>query len=419
MSNSPISCRSWLSFPLLWLASCLACNQSSAQKAAAPEGVRQESAALAPSAFILPTEFPEWADTDAAPQMGGRPVTIVPEIQNRLERFVRNGGNPIAALVVANVKTGEILAMVQGQTPGRWGSETHSALHVGFPTASLFKTVVAAAGFEIVQLDAEDSLSMFGGCAHVNPRGIWPPMESNRPNQGLSLKRAYGHSCNGFFAKLAVNRIGLGPILTMARKLGWGNQTLASDFFVPQSPLREPNPSSSSINTIGKFAAGFGSVGLSAVHAAWQYMVIANDGIAVPLHIFKVPDDKVAANNPRAIEAQTAISLKGIMDATVMSGTASSAFSRGRLRVLRTEVGGKTGTLNGNHPQGLTTWFAGIYPLDDPEIAVASVVMLESLWKFKATNLAAEAIMAYHDYKAGPQSAMRTARKPLTEGATR
>ncbi|MCX6127530.1 MAG: penicillin-binding transpeptidase domain-containing protein, partial [Proteobacteria bacterium] len=236
----------------------------------------------------------------------------------------------------------------------------------------------------------------------------------------ISLRRAYGNSCNGFFAKLAVNSIGLGPILTMARKLGWNNQSLGSDFYVPASPLREPNAASSSIHTIGKFAAGFGSVSISAMHAAWQETVIANDGLSLQFHLFK--DTLPTGQNPetqRVLESDTAINLKRIMEATVMNGTAKHAFNRGRLRLLRTEVGGKTGTLNGNHPQGLTTWFAGIYPLEDPEVAVAAVVMLENLWKFKATNLAAESLMAYYDYKNGPQGPLKTARKSAPAEAAR
>ena len=73
--------------------------------------------------------------------IAGRPVTIIPQIQNQVTRFVRNNGNPISALVITEVKTGKILAMVQGKQPEHWGAETHTALHVGFPTASLFKTV--------------------------------------------------------------------------------------------------------------------------------------------------------------------------------------------------------------------------------------------------------------------------------------
>ncbi|HYX35295.1 MAG TPA: penicillin-binding transpeptidase domain-containing protein [Oligoflexus sp.] len=419
MSNSHTTCRGRLYFSLLWLAGCLACQQSSAQKGddtTTPPAVAEASKPQ--SLTTLPVELPEWSDTEAAPLLAGRPVTIVPQIQNQISRFIRNGGSPIAALVMVNVKTGEILAMAQGAQPGKWGSETHSALHIGFPTASLFKTVVAATAFEIADLDTDETLSMFGGCSHVHPRGIWPNVESRNPNQGLSLRRAYGNSCNGFFAKLAVNRIGLGPILNMARKLGW-NQSLAADFMVPPSPLREPKATSSSIHTIGKFAAGFGAVSISAVHAAWQEAVIANNGMSMPMRLFKDTAPSNANQGIRILEETTAINLKRIMDSTVMDGTAKHAFSRGRLRLLRTEVGGKTGTLTGNHPQGLTTWFAGIYPLEDPEIAVAAVVMLENLWKFKATNLAAESIMAYYDYRNGPDSPMKTARKSASHERAR
>ncbi|WP_141736217.1 penicillin-binding transpeptidase domain-containing protein [Oligoflexus tunisiensis] len=412
MSNSHTTRRGRLYFSLLWLAGCLACQQSSAQKGDDTTASQPVADSSKPqSVTTLPLDLPEWSDTDSTPLLAGRPVTIVPQIQNQISRFIRNGGSPIAAVVIINVKTGEILAMTQGEDPGKWGAETHSALHIGFPTASLFKTVVAATAFEIAELDTEATLSMFGGCSHVHPRGIWPPKESRNPRHGLSLRRAYGNSCNGFFAKLAVNRIGLGPILNMAKRLGWNNQSLPADFLVPPSPLREPKATSSSIHTIGKFAAGFGSVSISAVHAAWQESVIANNGIAMPLRFFKDTPANKPNQGTRVLEESTAINLKRIMDSTVMDGTAKHAFSRGRLRLLRTEVGGKTGTLTGNHPQGLTTWFAGIYPLEDPEIAVAAVVMLENLWRFKATNLAAESIMAYYDYRNGPDSPMKTARK--------
>jgi len=420
VSNSHTTRRSRLYFSLLWLAGCLACQQSSAQKGDDTTTPPSVSESTKPQSMTtLPLDLPEWSDSDTNPLLAGRPVTIVPQIQNQISRFMRNGGSPIAALVMLNVKTGEIMAMTQGAQPGKWGSETHSALHIGFPSASLFKTVVAASAFEIAELDPDATLSMFGGCSHVHARGIWPPVESRNPNQGLSLRRAYGNSCNGFFAKLAVNRIGLGPILNMARKMGWNNESLAADFLVPPSPLREPSATSSSIHTIGKFAAGFGSVSMSAVHAAWQEAVIANNGTSLPMRIFKDTEASNSTQGTRIMEEATAINLKRIMDSTVMDGTAKHAFSRGRLRLLRTEVGGKTGTLTGNHPQGLTTWFAGIYPLEDPEIAVAAVVMLENLWKFKATNLAAESIMAYYDYRNGPDSPMKTARKSASHESAR
>lgn len=410
MSNSRVSCHKWLFATVVSLSSSMiACQQSVAQKGPGPEVPRKVASQSLP---VLPKEFPEWDDHETNPMINGRPVTIIPQIQNQVARFVRNNGSPISALVITEVKTGKILAMVQGKSPEAWGAETHTALHVGFPSASLFKTVTTAAGLEMGAIDPEITLSMFGGCARVNPRGIWPPVESRRPSDGLSLRRAYGHSCNGFFAKLAVNSIGLGPIVNMAHKLGWNNPDLASDFFLTPSPLREPNAASSSIHTIGKFAAGFGSVGISAAHAAWQYQVIANDGLAIPIHIFKDSVNPDASKDGiRALEKETAVNLRSIMESTVLAGTATNAFKRGRLKLLRNEVGGKTGTLTGSNPQGLTTLFAGMYPIENPEIAVTAIVLLENLWKFKASNLAAEGFMAYYDYKLQTSSALNAARK--------
>lgn len=408
MSNTRVSRQTWLLTSLVTLTSTLfACSQSIAQKA--PELPKKPAPQSLP---LIPKELPEWNDDEQNPMMAGRPVTIIPQIQNQVTRFVRNNGSPISALVITEVKTGKILAMVQGKQPETWGAETHSALHVGFPTASLFKTVTTAAGFEVGQLDPDLTLSMFGGCARVNPRGIWPPVESRRASDGLSLRRAYGHSCNGFFAKLAVNSIGLGPLINMAHRLGWNSSTIASDFFLPPSPLREPSATTSSIHTIGKFAAGFGSVGISAVHASWQYMTIANDGIGMPVHIFKdTANPDLQKDGVKALGKETAQNLRSLMESTVLAGTATNAFKRGRMKLLRNEVGGKTGTLTGSNPQGLTTLFAGMYPLENPEISVSAIVLLENLWKFKASNLAAEGFMAYYDYKLQTSSALNASRK--------
>jgi cell division protein FtsI/penicillin-binding protein 2 len=62
---------------------------------------------------------------------------------------------------------------------------------------------------------------------------------------------------------------------------------------------------------------------------------------------------------------------------------------------LPDEVGGKTGTLNGRTPAGLTSLFIGLYPVSAPRIAVSTVVVLEDRYYFKAPQLAAEAIITW------------------------
>ncbi len=335
-------------------------------------------------------------------------TTINPFIQRHLEKFLKDRNSPIAAAVALDVKTGEVLAVVQGKHPQAWGATTHAALYPGFPAASLFKTVVTAAAFEVADVDADAPIGLAGGCAHVGPTGQWLRAEAINARNAITLRRAYGFSCNGFFAKLAVNYLGIGPISEFATRFGWG-RPVDADFATEPSPIMTPPHASSSVQTVGRFAAGFGYVGISAAHAAWWTMAIANDGVAKPLKLFRHSKVDKAENEmslaaksgaDRLITSETAEKIRDVMRATVRSGTATFAFRGSKYRNFRQLVGGKTGTLTGHSPKGLTTWFAGMMPLENPEIVVAAVVVLpEDLWFIKGPNLAAEAFWAFEQAK--------------------
>lgn len=325
--------------------------------------------------------------------------TINPALQAHLTAFIIDSHTPIAAIVVADVKTGAILAMAQGRSPVEWGGKTHTALHTGFPAASLFKTVVTTAAFEVAGMDDSEPIGLNGGCAHVRETGEWLKERVPTDLSRMSLRRAYGSSCNGFFAKIAVNHLGLGPIVQFAKRYGW-DSGVPVDFRLEKSPFMPPSAANSSTHTVGRFAAGFGYVGLSPVHAAWMMLAIANRGAPLPLKLFQdTPSPDPALMTDRLFSEDTAKHLNEILDASVKGGTASHTFRRGKYRKLHDLVGGKTGTLTGSAPRGITTWFAGIAPLNNPEIVVASLVMLDERWHIKAPTLAAEAIWAYFDGK--------------------
>lgn len=341
-----------------------------------------------------------------------RPTTIIPAIQHKLETFLLDSRSPIAAIVIMDIKTGSILAMAQGRDPEKWGGKTHTAIHANFPAASLFKTVVTSAAFETADIDPAKPEGLIGGCANVRESGEW--MVEKRPEKSnqMNLRRAYGHSCNGYFAKMAVNHLGLGVITRMARNFGW-EFPIPADFAIDKSPIKFPAAENSSTHTIGRFAAGFGHVSISAVHAAWTMAIVGNGGKATPVRLFSdtpvPPHDTLVS----AIAPETAAKLLNIMDATVQGGTASGAFKRSKYRKFRSFVGGKTGTLTGSSPKGITTWFAGVAPLDNPEIAIASVVVLDERWHIKAPNLAAEGVWAFYDYKTKEQAASTVSFMPV------
>lgn len=348
--------------------------------------------------------------TDAEGQQ--KPTTINPRLQEHLTTFIADSRSPVSAVVVMDIKTGSILAMAQGKKPETWGGKTHSALHPNFPAASLFKTVVTAAAFETADIEATKPEGLLGGCANVRESGEWMVEKNPERRNQMSLRKAYGLSCNGYFAKIAVNNLGLGVIRRMARNFGW-ELPVPTDFALDRSPIKIPAAENSSTHTIGRFAAGFGQVGISAVHAAWNMSIIGNNGRIMPVRLFRDTPIPPYDTLPSAVTPDTAQRLLSVMDATVRGGTASTAFARSKYRKFRDYVGGKTGTLTGSSPRGLTTWFTGVAPLNNPEVAVAAVVMLDERWHIKAHNLAAEAVWAYYDLKTKDQAASAVSLSPV------
>jgi cell division protein FtsI/penicillin-binding protein 2 len=86
-----------------------------------------------------------------------------------------------------------------------------------------------------------------------------------------------------------------------------------------------------------------------------------------------------------------------MMKNTVTSGTATSSFrERGRRVLGDIEVAGKTGSLS-NHQKPFKdySWFVGFAPADDPQIAVAAVVVNGLKWTIHAPYVAREAFRSY------------------------
>ena len=94
----------------------------------------------------------------------------------------------------------------------------------------------------------------------------------------------------------------------------------------------------------------------------------------------------------RAVSADTADSLAAMMRRTVTRGTARQYFfdRRGNAFLPNISAAGKTGTLNGSDPYRGYTWFVGFAPVEDPQIAVAALVINEPRWRIKGAFVARE-----------------------------
>jgi cell division protein FtsI/penicillin-binding protein 2 len=99
----------------------------------------------------------------------------------------------------------------------------------------------------------------------------------------------------------------------------------------------------------------------------------------------------------RVVTPETAHSLARMLSTTVVSGTSRRAFHdrRGRPMFSSLSVAAKTGSIDGKNPAGHYSWFAAYAPMDDPQIALAALVINENKWRIKATNLGEQALEAF------------------------
>ena len=325
--------------------------------------------------------------------------TLDPLLQEKMISLFAKYKVPYGAFVAISTKTGKVLAMAGYSEKD--GVDQNLALRATYPAASIFKLVTAAAALEKGKVEPDTVINFRGGLYALSP-GNWTDNPKRDKNK-ITLADAMGKSCNVAFAKVALRWLDAGDLLRSAESLGFNN-TINFEFPVQQSRIHVENNEKS----IAKTAAGFGDVTLSPLHGAMIASAIANDGRMVePRIVEKIFIDGREAYNfgkkegTAGISPETAEKLRYMMTKTVEKGTARHSFftQRGKAYLKDIVVGGKTGSLEGDDPQGDYSWFVGMAPLDNPEIAIAALVINRPVWKIKAPFVAREGFLTYFNNK--------------------
>ena len=378
-------------------------GDAQAPSGAAAEGVPAEAAtppARAPNA--VPLEAPRAATFplgDArldpavgrfvAPLGGGRAtLTIDPRLQDRLERSLATYRVPWGATVLLEPRTGRVLALAEHSVaePERRGL----ALAAMAPAASIFKIVTAAALLE-KGASADGEVCWHGGKRRLDPKLLRD--DPRRDHRCSSLTSAFGHSTNVVFAKLADRDLDPATLRAAAERFLF-NVPIAFSRPVQVSTAEVPDEPFDAAST----AAGFGSVRLSPLHAALLAAIVANGGVYVPPVLV---EDVSGVANPdprtpwRVVDEQVAARLGEMMRETVAAGTARRVFSRVAAPLRGVRVAGKTGSLADVRPYRDYSWFVGYAPAENPEVAVATVIVNDRLWHARAPTVAKEALEAF------------------------
>lgn len=290
------------------------------------------------------------------------------------------------AIVVTEVKTGKILAMVShpdfdpNEIADIWDSLVESdsssvlvnrATQGLYPPGSTFK-IVTALEYIRENPDAYGSYS-FSCPGYFQAGGSKISCYHGTSHGQVDFTKSFAKSCNSSFAN-----IGMG----LDREAF--SETLAALLFNRELPLTLSYSKSSvqvsgdmTVNEMLQTSIGQGKTQITPIHLNMITCAVANKGILMkPYVIDRVENDAgsvVKSFKPdsygRLMEESEAEILTRLMTEVVESGTAT------KLSGLSYTAAGKTGSAEYNNVKGEShAWFTGFAPAEDPEVCVTIVV---------------------------------------------
>ena len=322
------------------------------------------------------------------------------ELQEFVTRTVANAGATHVAVVAMEPKTGAILA-VAGKSP----TIPNIEYHAGFPAASLFKVVTAAAAVEEMGIEPNTQITFRGGTYTLNQFNYLPNPRTDR--RMMTVGEAMGRSCNPVFGHIGIKYLDGSILARYAQRFGF-NRSLQFEASLPSSTAEIP---AEDLFELSRTAAGFGEIRISPIHAAALVSGIANGGLLPKPRII---DRIVTADGAtleqsrpealqRIVQPSTAASVLEMMRYTTTIGTSRREFMRGGQPALGAiDVAGKTGTLSGSNPPGLNNWFIGVAPVQNPEIAVA-VITVDATHSSKASRLGRLVMQRFFNIEPPPE----------------
>jgi penicillin-binding protein 2 len=350
-----------------------------------------------------------------APEPGHNVVlTIDLDLQRAAEKSVADhqGADARAAVVVMDVRTGDVLAMVSSpainpvyvsNSPAylndpKLQPQINRATYGNYAPGSIFKPVVGLAALEnglnpdeiyVVQPDPTEPNK---GCIYVGARKIKDTVAPGAYN----FRRAIEESSNSYFVFNGL-RTGIEKIVLLAKKFHFGERTglptrqeTAGIF----PTLKQVNESDWRDGDSANIYFGQGEMAVTPVQMAVAYSAIANGGTVLwPRLVERIePQDpasgEVATNFPASrVRDEIGVSARSmkILHNAMLSetedpeGSGYNAFHQAG-SILKLRVCGKTGTAQIENERGQKTgwnyWFASFAPFENPRYAV--VVMVQS-----------------------------------------
>ncbi|WNW11694.1 penicillin-binding protein 2 [Pseudomonas sp. DTU_2021_1001937_2_SI_NGA_ILE_001] len=278
------------------------------------------------------------------------------------------------SLVIMDVKTGEILAMVNSPTYNPNNRRTmvpaamrNRAIIDVFEPGSTMKPISMSAALESGRWKPSDKVEVYPGTLQIGRYTIRDVSKTEGPV--LDLTGILINSSNVGMSKVAFD-VGGEAIFRTMQRMGFGQYTGLG--FPGERVGNLPNYREWRKAETATLSYGYG-VSVTALQLAHAYGALANNGRIVPLSILKTSAEPTAV---QAIPEATAKTLHGMLQQVIED-------TRGvyRARVPSYHVAGKSGTARktsigtkGYAENSYRSLFAGFGPMSNPRYAIVVVI---------------------------------------------
>ena len=284
-------------------------------------------------------------------------------VQDCGETLLRRYHPKYGALVAMEPGTGRVIAAVSYTREGEPPLGDRLYCRSLFPSASTFKTVIAAGAIEKAHVGTDSTFPLVGRRYTLYKFQLAPNVQSG---QDVSLEEAYSLSINPIFGRIGIYALGIAGIEEYMEKFGFNSRIpfdLDNDNPVAQPVIQD------TLMHIAEVASGFNrETRMSPLFGALLASSVCEKG---QMHVPYCVDSVTVMDTTTIYRAtqqpwrapmkeSTASQIKYLMTRVVEYGTARHAFTYARHSSCFDDVdyGGKTGSIDDEH-MGKIDWFIG------------------------------------------------------------
>lgn len=307
----------------------------------------------------------------------GRPLALSIDLRlqhlahRELKKAVQEFGAKAGSVVVLDVHTGEVLAMVNqpsynpnDRNSMKTASLRNRALTDVFEPGSTIKPFAMMAALETGRFQPYSVIDTTPGYVQVGRKALYDPIDYGK----LDLSHIIAKSSQVGMTKLAL-QLEPDTVRNMYYRLGLGQGTGtgfpgeavgALPSYAHWKPIQQAN-----------YAFGYG-LSLTMVQLAQGYSVLANNGVKHPVSLLRKGDEPVLGET--IVDAQYAQAVMQMLRKVVTTGGTGT-----RAKVDSYTVAGKTGTAHKADAGGYAEdryvgSFVGVAPVQNPAIVVAVMI---------------------------------------------